>query len=93
MSQSIKTTAGDVTLDGYLKVNAGAEMMNAANFKTGAGASIVAGNVTNSAGSFTTTGAGTLNVNTPAVFAMTGGSLNLQSTGHFTVDGGVPGVL
>lgn len=91
MSQGKKTTAGNITQDGALTVHNDATMFNSFAYALGAGASLIQGNFTNSfdgtnPSSFTTTGSGTVNVNSNAIFLVDGGTLAMQSTGHFTIE-------
>ncbi len=83
-----KTNNDPVYLRGDLTVNSGTSLTANDNFEiTGSGASVAAGNVTvNNGAAFTTTGSGTFTVNDLVDFAVDG-TLNLNSSGHFTVNG------
>ena len=83
-----KTNNAAVYLRGDLTVNTGSPLVANGDFEIiGTGASTAAANVTvNSGADFTTTGTGTFTVNDLVDFAVDG-TLNLNSTGHFTVTG------
>jgi hypothetical protein len=80
-----------VVCNGYLTVqNAPLANLNVgANFTVGVGASSIGGAVSVNSGSFITTSTGTLDINNTAVFSVNGGgSLQLNSTGLFSITSG-----
>lgn len=88
---TVKTTGGDINLQGYLYVHSSASMINSDDFSVATGASIAEGNITNTGGTFTTTlgvASDIFNVKTGVTFAVTVGALQLQSIGAFTVENG-----
>jgi len=87
LTGSAKTAGGATTLDGLLAVQSTATLTTNFNFALGTGASTADGNITVTGGNFQTTGTGTFTMSTGSVFDVTGGTLSLNSTGHFTQNG------
>ncbi|HOV93129.1 MAG TPA: hypothetical protein PLC04_08670 [Candidatus Kapabacteria bacterium] len=87
LSGSPKTAGGATTLDGLLAVHSTATLTTNYDFALGTGASTADGNITVTGGNFRTTGTGTFAMSTGSVFNVTGGTLSLNSTGHFTQNG------
>lgn len=88
LAGSAKTNTAAVIADGLLNVQSTATLGVGANFTIGEGASAAAGNITVNDGTFTTTGTGTMAVNSGVTFDVTdNASLAMNSTGAFTVTG------
>lgn len=87
LSGSAKTAGGATTLDGLLAVQSTATLSTNYDFALGTGASTADGNITVTGGNFQTTGAGTFTMSAGHTFDVTGGTLSLNSTGHFTQNG------